>query len=237
MAADAATGARRLRRLAEHLNHQRSPPATAAGGQSEHHGSSDRSSRRSRRLSSGTAVSAVPVSAREMTRKELYQLDTLGYLRVENCIDRATINAAWDATERVIDTYGEGRQPLSIHEDAKYGDKFRNAFLLVRPAATAPGVRPPNPRLCLPAFEPPAAARFRHDDEPAPPSRGAWLSRPERDLPISSRERSSVPQQPAHAQHLLRPVHLLPLPDGRASWRWRYVLLSHSLVAFTTWVG
>jgi hypothetical protein len=129
MAADAATGARRLRRLAEHLNHQRSPPATAAGGQSEHHGSSDRSSRRSRRLSSGTAVSAVPVSAREMTRKELYQLDTLGYLRVENCIDRATINAAWDATERVIDTYGEGRQPLSIHEDAKYGDKFRNAFL------------------------------------------------------------------------------------------------------------
>jgi hypothetical protein len=103
----------RLQSLAQHLG-QRKPPPPAA-------------TRRMRMPLATTTVS--PTSAKEMSWEELYQLDTVGYLRVENCIDRPTIHAAWDATERVIERFGKGREPLSIWQDAGYGDKYRNAHL------------------------------------------------------------------------------------------------------------
>ncbi len=99
----------RLQSLAQHLGQRQ--PDTAG------------SRRRARSLVTTNT------SAKEMSWKELYQLDTIGYLRVENCIDISTIHAAWDASERVIDRFGEGRKPLSIWQDAGYGDKYRNAHL------------------------------------------------------------------------------------------------------------
>ena len=69
------------------------------------------------------ATGAAGTGSAMMTWKQLYQLDTLGYLRVESCIDLPTIGAAWDESERIIEQFGEGREPLSIWQDAGYGDK------------------------------------------------------------------------------------------------------------------
>lgn len=69
-------------------------------------------------------VSAAPTSAAAMSARELYQLDTLGFLKVEGCIDKATCVEAYSRSDDMIEAYGE-----LIHQDAGYGDKYRNAFL------------------------------------------------------------------------------------------------------------
>ena len=70
----------------------------------------------------GPGVAAAPTSAKELSWTELYQLDTLGFLKVENCIDLPTIREAWARTERVIEQFGQGAEPLSIWQDAHYGE-------------------------------------------------------------------------------------------------------------------
>ena len=77
----------------------------------------------------GRGVAAAPTSAKELSWTELYQLDTLGFLKVENCIDLPTIREAWARTERVIEQFGQGAEPLSIWQDAHYGEYVLHLLL------------------------------------------------------------------------------------------------------------
>ena len=70
---------------------------------------------------------AAPSSAANMSAQELYQLDTLGFLKVEQCITRTEALAAYARSEQMIETYGEQIRDASL--GAGYGDKYRNAVL------------------------------------------------------------------------------------------------------------
>jgi hypothetical protein len=70
---------------------------------------------------------AAPSSAANMSARELYQLDTLGFLKVEQCITRTEALAAYARSEQMIETYGEQIRDAPL--GAGYGDKYRNAVL------------------------------------------------------------------------------------------------------------
>ena len=58
-----------------------------------------------------------------MTDEELYLFDTLGFLKVEDMIDKATTAKAFEATEKIVENCSH------LYKDSGYGDKYPGAFL------------------------------------------------------------------------------------------------------------
>ena len=58
-----------------------------------------------------------------MTDEEFYFFDTFGYLKVEQVVDKPTIEKAFESSQRVIKEHPE------LYQDSGYGDKYKGAFM------------------------------------------------------------------------------------------------------------
>ena len=94
-----------------------------------------------------------------MTDEELYFFDTFGYLKVEQVVDKPTIEKAFEASQRVIKEHPE------LYQDSGYGDKYRGAFMFDKTSGTAaPKPADSGVRLCPVEQHAPPAWR-PHDGE------------------------------------------------------------------------